>query len=156
MKIEDDGITYINIYSKAKTELGKFLSNFYECDIKTEDGEFKSIEGYWFWLTCIPNSETDLLKKLSGNAAKKLGTNLKKIYPANFDTETNEIFQDKIKLAIRYKIENSSYKNEFIESTLPFEHYYVMYGKVVKPKQHQWVIKFIEEYRKELKWQETF
>jgi hypothetical protein len=46
-KSKDDGITHINIYSKGKTELGRWLSNFTYHPIETEDGKFDSVEGYW-------------------------------------------------------------------------------------------------------------
>jgi hypothetical protein len=39
-----DGIDHINVYSKGKTPLSRFLSNFAEADLETEDGNFASIE----------------------------------------------------------------------------------------------------------------
>jgi len=46
-----DGVTHVNIYSKAKTELGRWLSNFAYAPIRiTGHGRFASIEAYWYWL----------------------------------------------------------------------------------------------------------
>ena len=47
----EDGITHINIYSKGQTELGKMLSNFAKFPIQTVDGNFMSVEGYWYFLS---------------------------------------------------------------------------------------------------------
>ena len=70
----DDGITHINIYSKARTELGKWLSNFSYSPIKIENELFNSIEAYFYWLIC----KDDRLKLLYGYNAKKLGKEILK------------------------------------------------------------------------------
>lgn len=67
----EDGISHINVYSKGRTGIGRFLSNFTFYPIHTVDGEFHSIEGYWYWLTC----RDDRLRYLHGYEAKKLGRN---------------------------------------------------------------------------------
>ena len=58
-----DGIDHINIYSKGKTSLGRWLSNFAKSPIETEDGHFDSIEGYWYWYWL--SSKDDTLRALS-------------------------------------------------------------------------------------------
>ena len=40
-----DGVHHINVYSKSKTEIGRWLSNFSYSPIQTKDGDFESIEG---------------------------------------------------------------------------------------------------------------
>lgn len=175
-----DGVDHINIYSKGKTSLGRFLSNFAQADIETEDGNFASIEGYWYWLICPstidPNCKEcdgngvtvlgsgqqtyfgscnvcsrDYLKELFGKEAKTYGRELQ--HNRNFtppDTDKNLDFQRKIKSAIKFKIDNNpNYKIEFSKSVLPFEHYYVFYGKVKEVTSHRWVIDYLEELRKE-------
>ena len=47
---KQDGISHVNIYSQGKTELGRMLSNFYHYQVITKDGNFTSVEGYWYWL----------------------------------------------------------------------------------------------------------
>jgi hypothetical protein len=47
---EEDGVTHINIYSKGKTELGRWLTNFsYSPFNHPEYGKFLSMEGFWYW-----------------------------------------------------------------------------------------------------------
>ena len=70
-----DGEDHINIYSKGKTEIGRWLSNFSHTEIITEDGKFSSIEGYWYWLT----TKDERLRTLIGWAAKDLGKRCEKI-----------------------------------------------------------------------------
>lgn len=141
-KAEEDGITHINIYSKGKTELGKFLTNFAHTPVTTKDGKFESIEGYWYWLSC----GDEKLRSLWGWEAKKYGRSVRAI-----DWVDEEEFQSRICDAIETKIRLSDqFYIEFKESKLPFDHYYNYNGKIVRPKDGRWVIKFIENLRKEL------
>ncbi len=175
-----DGVDHINIYSKGKTSLGRFLSNFVQADIETEDGDFASVEGYWYWLTCPSTTNPDCyecegigvtaletgpqtyfgpcnlcardhLKTLFGNEAKTWGKALQKARSFVFpDVDSDIEFQRKIKSAIKFKIDNNpNFKTEFSKSTLPFEHYYVFYGKIKEVTSHRWVIDYLEELRKE-------
>jgi len=172
---ETDGIDHINVYSKAKTDLGKFLSNFTYAKIKTQDGIFSSIEGYWYWLLSSDHPKHDCyecnatgttvldigaqsyfgpcdlcnretLRYLSAAEAKKVGRII-----AEKDRNKDTTFQNKIKKAIEYKINNSTnIKNQFIKSTLPFTHYYIMYGNIIVPTTDLWVIEHIESLRTSL------
>lgn len=162
-----DGIDHINIYSKGRTSLGLFLSNFTECDLVTEDGEFSSIEGYWYWLLspvygkgdcveCEGSGDVafalcqacnrDSLRTLYGYEAKKVG---RAICGQDYPKEKDQVFIDKIKKAIQFKIENSGRKSDFIKSKLPFAHYYVYGDKVTVPTSGKWIIEYIEQLRKE-------
>lgn len=137
---KQDGINHINIYSKGKTSLGRFLSNFADARIETEDGEFSSVEGYWYWLllkndTAMIQREKESLRIFFGFDVKDLGRRLLKRYGSRFSEEkqvdNDSDFQRKIKNAIKFKIDNNlKYKEELAKCTLPFEHYYVYYGKV--------------------------
>ena len=143
---EEDSITHINIYSKSKSDLGKFLTNFSYSPIITEDGKFNSIESYWYYLSTNIKWEQLRLRRLSGFEAKKYGQAIKN--PTRIDEND---FKRKIKLAINYKIINSDYYEEFIKSELPFTHYYNFGGKVVEPVQHHWLVEYFEELREKLK-----
>ena len=141
MKLDprNDGIDHINVYSKGKTEIGRWLSNFTYAPITTEDGKFNSIEGYWYWLS----TKDDSLRKLSGFAAKKKGRELK-----GEDWLTSKDFKHKIRKAIHNKL--CSYPNMmdiFLKTELPIVHYYVFKDKVVVPKEGKWLMDFLEEYR---------
>lgn len=135
---KEDGITHINVYSMGKTELGQFLSNFYYAPIYTEDEYFASIEGYWYWIS----TKDDALREMSGIQAKRYG---QKIGGKDW-IETRE-FQTKIKLAIVNKIETHGRTEDVVYSELPFTHYYNFGGKIVAPKQGQWIVDFLNELR---------
>jgi hypothetical protein len=136
---DDDGVTHINIYSKGRTSLGRFLSNFTLSPIETTDGWFASVEGYWFWLT----RRDDRLRSLSGWYAKKLGNELPKV------TEVED-FEDRICDAIKNKIIYGGFYREFVQSVLPFDHYYV-YNDARVDAGYEWIVEYIESLREELK-----
>lgn len=140
-----DGINHINIYSKGKTALGRFLSHFAKHPIVTTDGEFASVEGYWYWLGST-HPEKERLRFLFGFDAKKVGKELRPIKP-----ELTPEFKAKILEANRLKIMSSSFLEEFIQSDLPFAHYYV-FGKGF-PKEasdSEWLLEFWSRLRSDL------
>lgn len=121
----EDGVTHLNAYSGAKTELGRFLSNFAYCPIETEDGRFNSVEGYWGWLS-IPedNPRREELRGLSGFAAKQRTKELLSTGRRRFETR----FSEKIAAAIHAKFQTDMARrvlgnNEDLLS-LPIVHYY--------------------------------
>lgn len=145
IKPENDGIDHINVYSKGKTELGRFLSNFAHASINTEDGYFQSIEGYWYWLG-TDNPKREGLRILYGYPAKKLGRELR----AKDWQETQE-FKNKILKAIRIKItKNPEMRDLLINNTFPLTHYYVYEDKIMNVPAAQWILDGIEEIKKEI------
>lgn len=126
----EDGVTHLNLYSKANTELGRFCSNFAKCPIETEDGHFDSIEGYWSWLSISEENENrEKFRHLFGIQAKKYKDILyKEGDPGRFD----ESFQEKIHKAIHLKFQTplaQKYLNQYKEMLkLPICHYYY-YGQ---------------------------
>lgn len=145
---QQDGITHINVYSGSRTELGRMLSNFYRENIATKDGEFMSVEAYWFWLGISPDCPfRDSLRELSGYDAKKCGTQLRLYYPAQ---EPVEDFEDRIIRAIWFKVRKhiDLFRPEYKD--LPLKHYYV-YGKgTVKDVygKYWWMIEAQEKMKK--------
>jgi ribosomal protein L25 (general stress protein Ctc) len=143
---DKDGITHINIYSKGKTLLGRFLSNWYDWPINIPNwGNFRSIEGLIFYL----GSNDEHLRVLSGYDAKLYGNSVE-----NTDTFLDQDeFESIIREAIRIKIlSHKTAKEELKRSTLPFKHYYVYKNKVVHAKRKwDFIIDEIELIRKELK-----
>lgn len=134
-----DGIDHINIYSKGKTELGRFLTNFSRTLIKTEDGYFSSVEGYWYWLSC----PDERLRTVHGFEAKKLGREL-----GAKDWSNDITFKDKIKKAIDYKLKmHCEFKDELQNCRLPLKHYYVYGNKIIEPKDGQWILDHLESYK---------
>ena len=136
---EQDGTTHINIYSKGHTEIGKFLSNFTAVPIETlDDGDFASIEGYWYWLTTDPDEpRRDELRRLSGFAAKKIGRELRAA-----DWRKDAEFVKKITYAIEFKVTNNANVCGALLDTgdLPLVHYYDYNSKIVEPQDGKWVI----------------
>lgn len=140
----EDGVTHINIYSKGRTPLGRFLSNFSDCRIQTEDGYFRTIEGYWYWLS----TKHEPLRDFPGWQCKQVGRKLR-----GEDWPKDPEFNGKIARAIMTKITTNQWcLNELIQSgTLPFFHYYVLDGgKVIMVKDGLWIINLITEFRNEL------
>ena len=134
---DEDGITHINVYSKGKTELGRFLSNFTYFPIVTEDGPFDSIEGYWYWLSCHDNS----LRHMYGWQAKQFGRQRR-----GKDWVEDTEFKKKIKLAIIRKLLDSEVMFKLMEKNkLPFTHYYVYGSSVVDVPQAKWITDFLDE-----------
>ena len=137
-----DGVDHINIYSQGKTSLGCFLSNWYRYPTDLGDlGRFESIEGLWYYIT----TRDERLRNMSGFAAKQLGKSL----PKTVDIEKG-LFQECIKAAIKKKICGSPFHIPFIESVLPFDHYYVFKGKQVDAG-HKWIVDYITDLRQQLK-----
>lgn len=140
----EDGLTHVNIYSQGKTTLGQMLSNFYHYPIHTKDGDFNSVEGYWYWLGIEDCKEKEILRKLYGYNAKKNGNELKKKYATRID----EDFEKKILNAIWYKVKRNSHMFTSDIAKLPFEHYYNFGGKVVDVKnKYIWMIDGIDKMR---------
>lgn len=141
-----DGVDHINVYSKGKTSLGRKLSNFYELPIETVDGKFNSIEGYWYWLGADDVKEKEELRSLSGYDAKEIGQLL-----ADEDNKIDQQkFKSKINKAIWVKVNQPEIKSDFLNSSLPFEHYYVYGGKAVEGSA-QWIMNALEKMRSRMK-----
>jgi len=141
---EEDGLNHINIYSQGKTDLGKLLSNFYRCEIKTTDGIFNSVEGYWYWLGLLSdNNEKDHLRKLSGYDAKKFGEQIKtkeKRFDPNFEKKILQAIFQKIFINKNIVIANRN------KQGLSLEHYYVYGNKIIDVKnKYLWMIDGIEK-----------
>lgn len=141
-----DGIDHVNVYSKGRTRLGKMLTNFYKHDTLTDDGWFKSIEGYWYWLlTPEDHAQRESLRQVSDYRAKEIGRTM-----ATADWGDTPEFRRKIRNAIWNKIASCpEIQSLMVLHSLPYTHYYV-YGrgataKVVEPEGCEWILRFIEK-----------
>ena len=136
-----DGVDHINIYSKGKTELGTFLTNLSNVKVTTKNGDFSSLEAYWYWLS----TKDERLRYLGGFAAKKLGKTLKREM-----LDENE-FRNCIYEASWNKIHrHPQCLQMFKESTFPFTHYYV-YGDVPRDAGFKWIVEMWELFRTYIK-----
>jgi hypothetical protein len=125
---KDDGVKFINVYSKGLTPLGRMLSNFYKSPFTCEDGKFVSIEGYWYWLGLSPdNPNRDKLRLVSGFYAKKLGRELR-----GNSKYCDPNFKDKILKAISCKLDQHPEIMSLLKSSaLPFVHFYCFSDRVI-------------------------
>lgn len=134
-----DSLDHINIYSRAVTELGRFLSNFSHVPIEISIGKFNSIEGLIYFLGSFDES----LRELSGSQAKIDGRALDRGIRL-----PNDVFRRLIKEAMVAKLESDHrMKQAFINSHLPFSHYYVSGGRPVGVPKWKWQIELWEEMR---------
>jgi hypothetical protein len=146
--IGKDGVDFINIYSKGKTDLGKYLTNWATQDIQISIGKFKSIEGLIFFLGSFDNE----LRSLSGFNAKKRGEELDRGIRLPED-----VFRGYIKEAMRDVAKQLAITPGIIRTTaykvtdhnLPLVHYYEYGDKRVVPKKWLWQIEAWEQILKE-------
>lgn len=130
-----DGTDYINIYSKGLTLLGRALSNFSEYPIKTIDGTFMSVEGYWYWLNS-DHENKDQLRRKYGYDAKEFGRKLK-----SNDWNDEPLFKLKIAHALLTKlISHDNIYQMFKTNQLEFVHYYEFGNTKVVPTKGKWVV----------------
>ena len=143
---DEDGETHINVYSKGTTLIGKWLSNFAHTPITLpEDGEFDSIEAYWYWL----QTKDDSLRKTYGYDAKAKGKALMEAVEVKVTDE--EWFKEKIKQAIDIKLKsNLTLFGQLCASKLPLRHYYV-YGNKRVDAGYEWILKHIEMRRNQMR-----
>lgn len=145
---DSDGVTHINISITGKTKLGKMLSHFYESPFKhPKFGTFNSMEGFWHYIQNVESP--DVLRSLSGSAARNLGKTL--------TWNHVECFREIIIAANFYKIEqNEELKELIIDSSLPFDYYYMNQpdgvdatGRaiLVRPDSYAWLVEGFEQIR---------
>lgn len=154
-----DGITHINVYTGGNTLVGREASNLYDrtptdnprlilvkgaySDELKPIGAFKTIEGFWWWLST--GMTDDYFRTCNGFEARKRGSSLPRV--------TLESFKHEIRYAIALKYKTyPEILARLLNSTLPLAHYYV-YGKrcpnplVRTADRSMWVIRFLEEIR---------
>lgn len=144
---DNDGINHINIYSRGKTELGVNLSHFAKTPfVHPYFGPFNSMEGFWYYLKA--EKKDDKLRQLYGPEAKFYGKKLPSVLVRHF----NLLIMDANYLKIK---QNPHIAKMMIESTLPFDHYYVNYKAVspfkIKIPGFEWLISGFERIRDDLK-----
>lgn len=146
---KEDGISHINVYSKGETDLGKMLSNFYKFPIMTEDGEFLSVEGYWYWMSISDDEpRKEVLRKLYGFRAKEIGKEILAVTNGGKNSRFDPNFERKILKAIWYKFRRNTHMLKPEYRDLPIEHYYNFGGKVVDAKhKYVWMVDGISKMR---------
>lgn len=146
----DDGITHVNIYTKGKTNLGKMLSNFHQCDIIIDGIKYRTVEHYWQWAKAIYVNDlataTSILKMRSAASVKKAGSDLNTKHGILSIYVKSEVFRELIRKAITLKVHsNASLKKLLTYNIRPFTHYYVYNNTAIEQDTHYgWMLNHIE------------
>jgi len=140
----DDGITHINIWTQAKTGLGKDLSNLSARSmLHPEFGKFACLEGYWYWLKT--GKQHNVLRGLSGFEAKQQGKTFEVVY--------NDHFEREFKQGLYWRLAQHPDMSDALRRLVGYDqldlrHYYV-YGKepgkqkvVDVGDKHRWQLDF--------------
>lgn len=144
--VGSDGVDHINIYSKAKTDLGLALA--LSCPLSFRHsvfGKFKSVESFWFYLRTTERD--DRIRTMSGGSLRKFAGKLKQQRVVNFCAIFMDANWQKVK-------QFPEIENEMRDSVLPFEMYYTyrrVNGVRIRPTYAHWMISGFEEIRKALK-----
>lgn len=140
LSVNDDGRTHINIFSQAKTYLGRQSSNFTRAPFTYPPyGEFQSVEACYHWLAT--GKKHFFLKDKHGYAAKVAAEGLSKV-PYND-------FQLEVARAIYHRFDaHQDDLDMLLSSNLPFTHYYVFNGVVTHQEKHNWIVDVFENLRK--------
>lgn len=143
-----DGISHVNVYTKAATPLGRAMSNMTDSHIDhPRYGHFRCLEGLWYFLKT--GKKHDIFRVMNGWDCKRKGKELDSVWDQNFQRE--------FKVGIICKILTSDTLQQQLKlSSAPFVHYY-FYGrepgkqKLVVPKGHEWQMEFWDSMRQHLK-----
>jgi hypothetical protein len=140
----EDGVTHINVYSKAKTLLGQLLSNMAHTPfVHPKHGKFNSVEGLWWYLAT--GLCDDFYRTAKAFECKTRG-------PKSTLVDYSE-FREDLKLGIVAKLaSHANIMRLLLENQLPLTHYY-WYGqegqvkKIIADKDNLWVIEFLNTFR---------
>lgn len=138
----EEGITHINIYSKAQSPLGRILSNFDRRSLQTSIGYFQSVEGLIFYL----GSFDDRLRTVAGYTAKTLGEQLDRGIRL-----PDDVFKRLVVEAMECKANKKEVVHLLRNSTLPFTHYYHYGTKIIQLPKWAWQVEEWEKIRTRIK-----
>lgn len=154
LTVQNDGVKFINIYSKAKTSLGQALTNMCQFTFEFNELTFDSVEQIWHYykfLNFMPQVSQTILSMHNAYDIKKYAKQFNDEQVANY-VQTKQ-FRDIIEQAIRIRIEaDPQLKINLRNSFLPFKHFYVYGNNVIKDEsvKYQWLINIFEVIRTEL------
>lgn len=138
-----DGVDHINIYTKAKTELGRALTNISNYGLShPKYGYFSSMEGYWYWLSTGKQHEE--FRNLPAMKCKLTGRKMAKVYYPEFEQD----ILDGLRLKL---LANPEILNSLVNCKLPLVHYYY-YGqedncKIIIPEGPKFITNYYERIR---------
>lgn len=153
----DDGVTHINVYSQANTELGRWLSNFTAVEVESEvGGTFASLEALYHYLKIFRtytlnrmSAHQDVIQKLeelktkTGRDAQVLGRDIKQlvrkkgVYTYEVpDEEFDRIFTNALVTKLKSNEAMLSELKDEISDGKPLLHYYVVGKNTLIHKKH--------------------
>jgi hypothetical protein len=144
----NDGIEFINTYSKGKTTLSRDLSNFANSPFTHPKlGYFQSVEAAWYYIYtgCLH----DNLRKIHGSKAKIEGR--KKIPPEwkNEVIQLTDEFKEKILECIQCKLrQNKHILMALIATDLPLVHFYANGNRIQNKPEYNWALIEMDRIRK--------
>lgn len=142
-----DGITHINTHTKAKNPLGVILSPSYDIGEPIHHplmAHFRSVENLWHYLNT--GGTRDNIRTMEPHVARNFARLTKKFSCDKFSELT-------IDLTILKLQTHSDWVNQMVNSTLPFDHYFVK-GRdhmAVRPKVAGLYVKALDDVRKILR-----
>lgn len=150
---KEDDVTHINIHHKAKSDLGRMLSHYYEAQfIHPYFGPFASIEGLWHYLK--DGCRDDAFRNLNGHNAKQRCRSKKQ--SGCYVNKNIPIVAQVMLLANYAKLsQHPEIKELLVASKLPFDHYY-LFGEdkvpadakvPIRPRGSEWLPGIFEELR---------
>lgn len=151
----NDGVDHINVFSRAKTALGKKLTNFNRnYFVHPKYGKFASVEACWYFRLLLEHGiDSEEIKLTYGFAAKELGRKLLPVKDDDSAGNFSDDFKEDICEAIRCKLrQNKDILKELTYSTLPLVHYYYFgkdeqNAKIITVPQYDWIIEEISRIR---------
>lgn len=153
---DKDGIDHINVYSKARTILGRLLSNFAHTPITLNGLRFESIESWWYFTKMNKINESELFPPFTdeqlGEVRVIVGSEAKKYFRSLFKTDSYSFSPVKEDLIVAYKqklLEHPEILQLLLANKLPIAHYYVMFDKKVDAIGSMWTAQLWEEISKE-------
>jgi predicted NAD-dependent protein-ADP-ribosyltransferase YbiA (DUF1768 family) len=157
---ETDGIDHVNVYSRAKTEGGRLLSNFAHTPFTLYGIRFESVEGFYQSMLFDEDQVRAVIAGTFGNEAKSWGKKSPKregdavrTWDGRVVEFKGEEFHEEIEKAIREKTQQNPSVAAALIATgdLPLTHYYVMWGRPIAPKgETAWLETLLTSLRKEL------
>lgn len=139
---QQDGLTHINIDRLAHTQLGVMLTHTHRAPFKhPQFGEFLSVEGYIGFIRS--GGRNALHRDTFGMNARHLSQNQEMIFVQGFREFVMEANYLKI-------MQSPELKELFVQSELPFDHYYVVEkeDRIDRPHNATWLIAGFENLRK--------
>jgi hypothetical protein len=138
----EDGSNHINIYSEARTELGRKLTNFAKTPFDHPTyGHFESMEGFWHW--CSTGKKSDSYRDKYGLAAKMAKRRGQGVVIYDY-------FESDILSGLHCKLQqHPNIHQMLLDSTLPLTHYYAFSRTLVDgAKGNMFWLKELEAIRK--------